>query len=122
MKLKVREIAASPEALGELVKTKLKIAPAYWLARQVRLIREAHLVYEQKRTELVQQYGLPDSDGNLSVTPKNAKWNEFNIEWMALMNSDLEVDLEPKPIKFLGDIEVEPSVLLNLQFLFDGSD
>lgn len=121
MELTVRDIANAWQSAQVLLNRKLKTLPSFWLSRQIRKIQMTYISYEESRADMVRQYGAIDPNGNeWRVKPENEA--RFAAEHKALLDETVDEDIEPKPVDYLRQDDIEGSLLLNLWFLFTDED
>lgn len=67
--LKLGELVNAKPALERLIQLKFSITTAYKLARRLKIINEALMTFDAKRTELVKELGTPvaDSPGKIQI-------------------------------------------------------
>jgi len=116
MKLKLSEIVNNVDSLKALQEIKLPIKVSYRLMRLVNKLDPVYKSYDDKRNELVKEFGDEDKDGNIAVKdPKKIKL--FFAKLAELLAIEEEIDFTPFKIDELGDINVEPKLISN--FLFE---
>lgn len=118
MKLELSEIVNSRQQIDQLLATKMKINPSFWLARQARKLREVLATFDQHNNDLIRELGREVRPGVFQIGPGDDSWAEYQRRLNELGDEAIEIGLEPRPVAFLGDIEVAPEVLVRLHFLF----
>lgn len=116
MKIKLSEIVNNVDTLKELQSVKLPIKVGYRLMRLVNKLDPIYKSYDEKRNELVKEFGDEDKDGNIAVKDP-AKVKLFFAKLAELLAVEEELDFTPFKIEELGDISVEPKLISN--FLFE---
>ena len=116
MKLKLSQIVNSIESLNVLVDTKFPAKVSYRLKRIVDKVNPILKTYNEKRDELITEYGTKDEvSGNMSVTdPEKIKL--FMEKLNEILEVEEEVDITPIPSEFLGDTEVEAKHIVDFVF------
>ena len=127
--MKLLDLVAAQEALQRLILLELPAATSFKIARTVRPIQAELRGYEQARVALVRRLG-EEKDGQITVSPD--KFAEFNTELGALLEVDIEIEinvLSPSiltddtcpecGVKIKSGMTVKPSDLMALWFLFE---
>lgn len=94
--------------------------PAAWnILKVIRTLEKVNDYIEKERVELVIKYGQPDTEnGNEEaylIPDENV--GDFNREINELLDSEVEVDIQPIDTASLGDIKVTVRELLLLEDL-----
>jgi hypothetical protein len=85
--------------------------------RLVNKVQPLLKIYDEKRNELVKEFGEePDKDGNIKVSDPE-KFKLFSAKMKELLEVDEDIDWTPIKIEELGNVEIAPKLLLN--FLFE---
>jgi hypothetical protein len=116
MKIKLEQIVLNVEQLKALQEVKFPVKVSYRIMRLVNKLQPELNTYETKRNELVKEFGEPaDEKGDIRVTdPK--KLVKFTEKLQELLSLDIEVDFTPIKMEELGDVNVEPKLLINFIF------
>ena len=121
MRITLGELQSSMSALQELSALKFPAKVSYRLAR---VLKSAEAEMGHLRTahfELVQRLGTKASDSdNFQVLPENM--TQFQLQMTDLLTESAEIWGDPLPIDLLGDVQIEPSVLANLDWLVIGPE
>jgi hypothetical protein len=116
MKIKLLDIVNNVSNLKELQEIKLPVKAGYRLMRLVNRLDPILKSYDEKRNELVKEYGDQQEDGNIAVKdPEKTKL--FMDKLKDLLSIEEEVEFTPFNIDDLGDVKVETKLLIN--FLFE---
>lgn len=119
MEVKLIELVNSFNALKTFCEVKHKGLMSLKLAKLLNKVKDENNTYEQVRIEKVKQYGAINENGDWQVPAENvtAFLNELNPV------HDVIVSLDVEKIKYsdLGDIEMAPADLANLNWLIDES-
>jgi hypothetical protein len=100
-------------ALGKLIQTKLPVKTAFVVARFAKKTQEFIESIENVRNNLITQYGETGKTGQPIINPKSESWEPFSKEYNELM--EIEVEFPDTKIILPGSIEIEASVLLQLE-------
>ena len=113
--MKLATVINSLEALKELGRTKMKAPIAFRIKKLISVLAVHESAFIGARKELFEKFGKDSGDGILRVQPEHV--NDFNIEYEALLEEDIEVDIPNITIDDISDVEIEPSRLLTLDWL-----
>lgn len=130
MEISNQQLIASVEALNQLLQLSLPAKAAFRVARLVKQINEPLQTYNEVLKQLQEQYVSKDEDGN-AVTlphPNNPEVRQLVFEGEAqeayhkaakeLQETTVDLSITPLNIEDLGDIEVKPGLLFDLDWLF----
>lgn len=118
---KLSTIVGSQEALVKLMALKLPVKVSYKLKKLVIKLQPDLKIYDEKRVELLKEYGTENDNHAWTIKPENLV--KFQEELGKLLDIDVDLKLgEDKPfdkikIEDLGAIEIESSVLVSLDWL-----
>ena len=117
MKLKLSEIVNAQEQIKKLVETKLPVKVSFKINKLIVSIQPDLKIFEDKRNELVKEYGgVPDEAGMIKVTDPE-KLKVFMEKVSELVSIEVEIDFEPIKIQELGDIVLAPKDLVPFMFI-----
>jgi hypothetical protein len=117
IKITLNEIVGNAENLKELQTIKLPVKISYRIMRLVNKLDPILKVYDEKRNELVKEFGEPvDEQGNKKVTDP-AKLKLFAEKLGELLKTEENIDFDLLKIEDLGDVKIEPKLLI--PFLFE---
>lgn len=120
MKITIKDVVDTRITVGELLKQKLPIKIAYRISKLANKLASEYKFYEEKRLELVKEYGekVKDDEGNetdnIQVTKKNE--TKFYEELNKIVDLEVEIDYDPISIEELGNIQIEPKLLNPILF------
>ncbi|MEI6532483.1 MAG: hypothetical protein WCO06_01445 [Candidatus Roizmanbacteria bacterium] len=118
MKVKLSQVVNSSEDIKKLLEVKLPVKVSYRLSRLVSKLQPYLTIYEAKRNELVKEFGeAPDKEGNVKVKDPE-KLKQFMAKFSELLSEDIDIDFEKIKIDTLGDMSIEPKLLL-IDFIFE---
>lgn len=125
--MKLKTIVESQESLKEMLKIKLPIKVAYKISKIINLCEPELVIYDTQRNELIKKLGVstnnPENPNEIKVKPENMP--EFTEEYNKLVDIEVDLgfgkgkDLEKIKVEDLGEVAVEPNVLLSLNWLFE---
>lgn len=115
MNIKIKEIVSNVENIKELQSIKLPIKISYKLSKLIGKIQPELDIYNEKRDELVKEYGDKQEDDTFKVTDPN-KIKSFIEKINDLVEIEVEIDFEPIDIEDLGDISIPPKNLISWIF------
>jgi len=117
----LRNIVESADIMRELSNKSLKGRAAFRVARLLRELEKEFTLFNEKRMDLIKEYAQKDengemkSDENGNVTLDQDKLNEFYQSLDELLNADVEINAEKIDSEDLGDIEITPAQIINLE-------
>ncbi|MBU1173028.1 MAG: hypothetical protein KKD44_25990 [Proteobacteria bacterium] len=113
MKVTNGEVRLMRDALQKLIALKMPVSLSLKLAKLANKVNVDFQDMELVRISLVNQYGIKDENGNMSVdlAPVEER-NKFWSEFVSLLNQEVEIDAEPIVLSI--PLDVEPSVLMPL--------
>jgi len=115
MKLKLSTIVNSVENLKALQTKEMPIKVSYKIKRLIDKLAPILKAYEEKRTELIKEYGEEQEDKTLSVTDPE-KLKIFFEKLNEVLEIEEEIDFEPIKIEEMGNVVVSPNQLVDYIF------
>lgn len=110
--MKIIDIVSSVDALNLLKNVKLPVKSSYWISRIAdKALQEATLFHE-KRNELIKKLGEKKDPAVDMYTVKPEHDEEFKTTIKELSEIEVPFDFTPININDLGDVEIEPRLLL----------
>lgn len=119
MKITVADAVASLTAIQQFGRIKLPFQPSMMVAKNGKILQEVKEEFEKRRMALGEELGEHGKNG-LQVKPENVDVFQNRIKEM--MSEELDLDLKTVSMADLVDgngkaPEVEPNVLVNLQWM-----
>lgn len=114
MKITIGEVINSVESVKALQEVKFPVKVSYKLKRLVDKLSPIIKTYNTEKDELVKKFGTKNEDNSFSV--KDEKLQDFYPEIKKLLEVEEEVDFEKIPVAELGDVQIEPKLLLDFIF------
>lgn len=117
MKIKLEELPKMVEALVSLSKRDYKAKTAYRISKISKKIFKEFEIFNEERMKLIKKYGLKDDDGELITKDGHYQFEDkeaFDGEIKELLDTEIQVNIEPLSIEEFGDSELTPSELLGL--------
>ena len=115
MKLQLKEIINSTEQIKSLLEVKLPIKVSYRLMRLIDKLQPELKIYDDKRNELVKEFGTKQENGDMKVEdPK--KLEEFSKKMVELWDVEVDVDFDKLKIDEMGDVNIAPKDLVSFIF------
>jgi len=117
----LRNIVESADIMRELSNKSLKGRAAFRVARLLRELEKEFTLFNEKRMDLIKEYAQKDengemkSDENGNVTLDQDRLNEFYQSLDELLNADVEINAEKIDSEDIGDIEITPAQIINLE-------
>jgi hypothetical protein len=119
--MKLKDIVNSIEAINALMALKLPVVSSYKLSVFVSKIQPELTAFNEKRSELVKEFGAPKLDDAGKETDQftftTEKGKEFNDKQNELLEQDVNVEIPEIKIADLGNVEIEPNKLIVLAWL-----
>lgn len=102
--------------LNKLLDTKLPVKTSYRISRVISKIEPEIKLFNQTRLELIKKHGKEDKEtGQYNIPKKSIE--KFTKEINELLTQEIEIDFDCVKIEELGDITIEPSILVSLDWL-----
>lgn len=120
--MKLKYLVDGAEALGQLMQIKMPIVLSFKLSLFIKKINPAVEEFGKKRNELLAIHAekILDKDkketGQMKFTDKE-KAEEFTKEINLLLDTEVKVEVPEIKIEEFGNIEIEPKLLMNLDWL-----
>lgn len=118
--MKLSKVINSIEGLNQLAKTKLPVSLGFRISTAINNLNPLIENYYKTRNELLKKHGKEviekDKPTGRYDIPKE-KVDEFNKELEELNDTEIDVKLPEIKLSELGNIEIEPSALVNLDWL-----
>ena len=121
IEVKLRDVINSAEVMRTLSTQQLKGKVAFRVARLLRELEKEFTLFNEKRAELVREYGQKDENGELKTTengdfmlePEHAQ--EFYNMMDELLNTDLSINAEKIAFEDIENLEFTPTQILNIE-------
>lgn len=114
MKIKLNDIVNDYSKFTELTEIKLPLKTSYKIQKaNDKIMSEVKQFFKQK-DKIVQEYGEENDQGGFSVKPENKE--TFKKEINDLLELEVDLDIEKVKIEELGDIQIEPKLLIGWMF------
>lgn len=117
MQMTGRQAIAAQQALQMLGRKPIKVAGAVRVAKALQELATVANVIEERRRGLLEKWAVQGENGKLVVDDAgNATFADgdqarFGEDYNALMEEEVEIEVQPVNVRDLGDIEVEPAAL-----------
>ncbi len=115
MKIQIKEVVNNVENIKALQEVSLPIKVSYKIKRLVDKLNPIVKSYEEKRTDLVKEFGEKQEDESVSVTDPE-KLKLFVEKLNELLAIEEELDFEPIKLEELGEISIAPKDLVDFIF------
>jgi hypothetical protein len=115
MKIKLKQLAESNEALGSLLTTEIPVAISFKIGLIVEELNNNMKHFEESRNVVVKKYGKEQKDGTYLIPNKQIEVADKEME--DLLNTEIEINTEPISIEKLGDIKTKPMDMHFLKWL-----
>lgn len=120
MKVKLASIINSVEGLNNILKKELPVKAAYWLTKLSHKLESEIKQFTETRNRLIKKYG-EQKDNDWLVNPEDKeKYEKFKNEMEELLNTEVDIDINPIAIKQLGDVKISAIDMMAIEpFLTD---
>lgn len=125
IKVKISDLLNSTDALQKLAGTELKAKLAWQVGRILKAADTEIQSFNDTRMNLIKKYGEKDESGELITDEKgnckipNEVLNEFSNELNELVDSEVEINVNPIAIDNLTDKEFTPAEMSQLEVFID---
>lgn len=125
IKIKLGELVNSTEVLQKLSQTELKAKLSWAVTKLLKAADKEMQDFNEARMNLIQKYGEKDENGEL-ITDENknckipeAGLQEFSAELNELVETEIEINVNPLNIDDLEDKEFTPAEMAILEPFID---
>lgn len=125
IKIKLGELVNSTEVLQKLSQTELKAKLSWSVTKLLKAADKEMQDFNEARMNLIQKYGEKDENGEL-ITDENknckipeAGLQEFSTELNELVETEIEINVNPLNIDDLADKEFTPAEMAILEPFVD---
>lgn len=115
MKIKLSQIVGNIENIKALQEIALPVKVSYKIKRLVDKLNPILKSYDEKRNDLIKEFGDEQEDGNFAVKDPE-KLKEFAEKLQELLDMEEEIDFEKINIDSLGDIKLEAKIIVDFIF------
>lgn len=123
MKVTIRELTNSTQALNELSLKPMKVQPGYRVATAMKEVGRQLEPFYEVRTKLIERYEGKTDQGPVIVFSDDPDENKEILEKFAkelepVMEEEVSLNgVEPLSLKKLGSMEIQPWILVQLDWL-----
>lgn len=115
MQIKLKDLVNNVENIKGLQEIKFPIKVSYKIKRLVDKLNPILTSYDEKRNELVKEFGEEGENGAIQVTDPE-KLKLFTEKFAELLEVEEEIDFEPIKIEEVGNVELEAKNLVGFIF------
>jgi hypothetical protein len=108
-------IKAQKSNLAALQEANLPVKVSYRIKRLIDKCESILKAYNEKRNELVKEFGTKDEAGNFSVKDPE-KLAEFFVKLNELLEVEESIEFDKIKVDDLGEITIAPKLLVNFIF------
>jgi hypothetical protein len=114
MKVKLLELINSQKELERLGKKQLPVKSAYWIKRITdKVYHELDLFYKQRK-EIIEKYQTEEGEKGKKIPKEYVEKADKEINELAEI--EIEIDINKIKIEDLGEVNIEPELLLSYIF------
>lgn len=119
MKVTLGQLVGSSRALDDLMSQKLPASLSFRLARVGKRVKAEIETYAEQQGKLLEQHARPvEGEVGQFKFETDDERNAYNEQMKALLDTELEINAEPIPIKEFGDgFEISSLTLMALDWL-----
>lgn len=116
MKLKLNEILALEQPLGNLLESRMPLKIAFKFAAILKSVKEPISTFNERRESLIRELG-EEKEGSIAVKPENVE--QFRQQMLDALAVEVDINFEPISVEDLPDtLQVSPVDLDKLSVLF----
>lgn len=113
--MKLRKLVDSIGSLNELSGIKLPAKISFKISVLLNDLNDVFDNYEKSKNELIMEHGI-ETDEGYKIPEEN--YDMVNQKLSDLLEEEVPVEFEVININDIGDVEIEPKILLGLTWLF----
>lgn len=117
MKLTVKQVVEGAGSLKEIMSLKLPGKTAYKLSKVSRKLQGVLDDFAAGRKAILEEYQEPDEKDATKFIIPAAKVEAFSNAMDAILDEEVDLDIEAFPLEALGKNELRPIDLMNLDWL-----
>lgn len=122
--IRLNDILNSIPIFREISNKSLPIKTAYQLARLIRELDRESTTFDESRRKIIEKYAEHDEngefkqtdEGNVIIMPEQI--NACNQEMAELLDTEIEINVDPIEIESLASIELTPAQMFSLEPFF----
>lgn len=115
MTIQLTDLINGQDNLRQLTEIKFPVKVSYRLSKLLNKVTSELSTYEELRTKLITELGTEDKKTK-QITVTNENLPKFVEELNKLRQVETEIDFQKIKIAELGDIQIEPKLLLEWVF------
>ena len=120
IKVTLNDIITNNNLFREIHSKPMPARTAFKVARLIRELDKENEMFDKQRIDIVTRYAKRDENGDMveennQVLIDDDKMQQFQDEFNALLDTEVEVNAEKLDIEDLGDIELTPKQIINLE-------
>lgn len=120
IKVTLNDIITNNNLFREIHSKPMPARTAFKVARLIRELDKENEMFDKQRIDIVTRYAKRDENGDMveennQVLIDDDKMQQFQDEFNALLDTEVEVNAEKLDIEDLGDIELAPKQIMNLE-------
>ena len=120
IKVTLNDIITNNNLFREIHSKPMPARTAFKVARLIRELDKENEMFDKQRIDIVTRYAKRNENGDMveennQVLIDDDKMQQFQDEFNALLDTEVEVNAEKLDIEDLGDIELTPKQIMNLE-------
>ena len=125
IRVNLNEILNASDTFSKIMEQSFKGSLAFKIARLARELNKEVETFNAERQKLLNKYCVKtddgnfdmDENGNLKLKPETIQ--EFNEEFNALLETEVEVNADKLPMEKIDDFNITPQQMLALEKFFE---
>ena len=115
MKITIKELWQSQEALGSLLNTKFQNAKsAYWVSKIAKKVMAEYEAIGKFRTDTIKSLDVKDGQ-----KPSEIQEAAFRYAWEDFEKGELEIEIQKLKFELISEVKFSPKELASLDWLIE---
>ena len=125
IKVTLNDILNAGEAFSNMMTQSVKGSTAFKIARLARELSKENETFNTERQKMLQEYCVKDENGQLETDDNDNvkilpdKIGEFNKEFKALLDTEVEINADKLSIDTLDEFDLTPQQMIFLDKFFE---
>lgn len=112
--MKLSDLVNIVESLKVLVEKPMKASIGYKLTLILKKCDAEYSAFSERKNYLIKKFG---DDG--VITPLSQNWTEFNKEFLELLETEINIQIDKIKLSLISDIEIEAKHLIGLTTIIE---
>ena len=125
IRVNLNEILNASDTFSKIMEQSFKGSLAFKIARLARELNKEVETFNAERQKLLDKYCVKTDDGNFDIDEngniklKSETIQEFNEEFNALLETEVEINADKLPMDKIDDFDLTPQQMLVLENFFE---